>query len=225
MADLERPVRRVPGDAVWSKPLPEDPDAVATAALARLERYSGATLARLLRFLGLVSLEWEAHGAVVRDVHGDEYVECGGYGMFVHGHTHPLVVEAVRRQAAELGQSTRMLPNLQQAELSERLAAVTPGDLQYSFLCNSGAEAVEGALKLARAATGRQGILATRGAFHGKSFGSLTASGKAQYRDPFQPLVPGFAHVPYGDGDALAAGADALAAAPGGLAAIILEPI
>ena len=225
MADSERVVRRVPGEAVWSKALPGNPDEVAEAALGWAERYTGATLARLMRFLGMVTLEWEAHGAVVRDVHGDEYVECGGYGMFVHGHTHPLVVEAVRRQAGELAQSTRMLPNLPQAEFAQELARVAPGDLQYSFFCNSGAEAVEGALKLARAATARSGILAANGAFHGKTFGALSASGKKQYRTPFVPLVPDFHHVPYGDGSALTAAADEIAASPGGLAAIILEPI
>lgn len=225
MTEAGRSGRRVPGGGQWSKALPEDPDAVAEQALDWAQRYTGAALARLMRFLGMVTLEWEAKGAVVRDVHGDEYVECGGYGMFFHGHTHPRVVAAVRRQAGELGQSTRMLPNLPQAELGRALAAVTPGDLQYSFFCNSGTEAVESALKLARAATGRAGVLATYGAFHGKTFGALSASGKAQYRTPFAPLVPAFQHVPYGDAPALIQAAEAAAAGPDGLAAIILEPI
>jgi putrescine aminotransferase len=217
--------RTVPGDTRWELPLPDDPDAVATAAAQLSERYSGAALSRLMRFMGMVTLEWEAHGAVLRDVHGREYVECGGYGQFLHGHSHPRVVAAVRRQAGTLALSSRLLPHLPQAEAAERLAAVCPGDLTYSFFCNSGAEAVEGALKLARAATGRQAVLAAQGAFHGKTFGALTASGKALYRDPFLPLVGGFHHVPYGDAGALERAAAELSAAPGGLAAIVLEPI
>lgn len=218
-------VRRVPGGGGWRVPLPADPDAVAEQAAARYEAHAGAALARLMRFLGVTTLEWEARGSVVRDVHGQEYVDCGGYGMFFHGHCHPRVVEAVQRQAARMGQSTRLLIHAQQAELAERLAAWTPGDLQYSFFCNSGAEANEGALKLARAATGRTGVLAAEGAFHGKTFGALSASGRAMYQAPFRPLVPEFLHAPFGDLAALESAAEARAAAPGGLAAIILEPI
>jgi putrescine aminotransferase len=217
--------RSVPGGGGWRKPLPPDPDAVAAQAVRLLERHSGAALARLLRFMGMETLEWEARGAVVRDVHGNEYVDCGGYGTFFHGHSHPRVVEAVCRQAAELALSTRLLPNAPQAELSARLAAVCPPGLQYSFFCNSGAEAVEGALKLARLRTGRRAVLAAEGAFHGKTYGALSATGKDMYRDPFAPLVPDFHHVPFGDAEALARRAAELAAAPGGLAAVILEPI
>ena len=222
MADAPR---TVPGGGQWRRELPADGQALAESAAARMERYTGAALARMLRFMGLATLEWEAHGAVVRDVQGNEYIDCGGYGLFFHGHSHPRVVEAVRRQAGELAQSTRLLPHLPQVELAERLAAVCPGDLRYSFFCNSGAEAVEGALKLARAATGRTEIIAAEDAFHGKTFGALAATGKQMYRQPFLPLVPGFRHVPFGDAQALARGAHAAAEAPGGLAAIILEPI
>ncbi len=218
-------VRAMPGGGGWQVPLPADPEAVAAKAMEQYERHAGAALARLMRFLGACTLEWEARGALVRDVHGREYVDCGGHGMFFHGHCHPKVVEAVRRQAARMGQSTRLLLHLPQAELAERLAAVCPGDLQYSFFCNSGTEAVEGALKLARAATGRTGVIAAHGAFHGKTLGALSASGKALYRDPFRPLVPEFFHVTYGDAAALDGAAASVAAGPGGLAAVILEPI
>ncbi len=217
--------RRVPGGTSWRVPLPDDPDAMAAKAIAQTEAHAGSALARLMRFLGMTTLEWEAHGAVVRDIHGREYLECGGYGLFFHGHSHPRVVAAVQRQASQLALSTRILLHGPQGELAERLAAVAPGDLQYSFFCNSGTEAVEGALKLARIATGRTGIIATHGAFHGKTMGALSASGKELYRAPFAPLVPGFSHVPFGDAVALEREAAMIAAAPGGLAAIILEPI
>lgn len=217
--------RTVPDAGPWSLPLPADPDGLAARALSQYERHAGAALARLTRFMGLATLEWEARGAVIRDVHGREYLDCGGYGVFFHGHSHPRVVAAVREQAASLAQSSRLLPHLPQAELAERLAAVAPGDLQYSFFCNSGAEAVEGAIKLARAATGRVRFLAAQGAFHGKTLGALSAIGREFYRTPFLPLVPGFEHVPFGDARALEEAAAASAAAEGGLAGILLEPI
>jgi putrescine aminotransferase len=113
----------------------------------------------------------------------------------------------------------RTMPSVPQAALAERLATLAPGDLQYTFFCNSGTEANEGAIKLARLATGRPGIIATHGAFHGKTLGALSATGRDYYRTPFGPLLPHFSHVPFGDAWALdaAIGPDA--------AAVILEPI
>jgi putrescine aminotransferase len=99
--------------------------------------------------------------------------------------------------------SVRAMPRPAEADLAALLAEVTPGDLRFSFFCHSGSEANEGAIKLARLATGKPGIIATEGAFHGKTMGALSASGRDKYRKPFQPLVPGFKHVPFGDADAL----------------------
>ena len=113
----------------------------------------------------------------------------------------------------------KVLFNRPMADLAELLAEITPGDLQYSFFGNSGTEAVEGCLKVARLATGRSKFVATIGAFHGKSFGSLSASGRDLYRKPFQPLLTGVTHVPYGDAEALAAAVDE------DTAAVIVEPI
>ncbi len=218
-------MRTVPGGGEWTRPLPQDADALAEGVLGDFERHVGTALARVMRFMGLTTVEWEAHGAVVRDAHGREYVDCGGYGMFVHGHSHPRVVAAVQHQAAVLAQSTRLLAHAGQAELAARLAAAAPPGLAYAFFSNSGAEAVEAALKLARAATGRAGVLAADGGFHGKTLGALSATGKAMYRDPFQPLLEGFTHVPYGDAAALRADVERAVRQPGGLAAVLLEPI
>jgi len=99
------------------------------------------------------------------------------------------------------------------------LAEVTPGDLQYSFICNSGTEANEGAIKLARIATGKHNIISTVNAFHGKTLGSLSASGREQYKEPFGPMLPGFVHVPFNDFEALKNAVDDQTAA------VILEPI
>ncbi len=218
-------MRRLPGGGDWTRALPEDPDALVEGVLTDIERHVGTNLARVMRFMGLTTLEWEARGAVVRDVHGREYLDCGGYGMFLHGHSHPHVVAAVQRQAALLAQSTRLLPHAGQAQLAARLAAVAPQGLQYAFFSNSGAESVEAALKLARAATGRTGVLDAEGGCHGKTLGALSATGKPAYRDPFQPLLAGFTHVPYGDAAALFDACERAAAQPGGLAAVLLEPI
>lgn len=175
---------------------------------------------RGFKFLGVETLEVEASGAVIRDAYGRDYLDFAcGPAVFIVGHRHPRVVEAARRELDRMPLSVRIMPNEPMGELAELLATVTPGDLRYVFFCNSGAEANEGALKLARAATGRPGIVATTGAFHGKTLGALSVSGREQYRAPFAPLLPGVVHVPFGDAAALAA---ALGPQVG---AVILEPI
>jgi putrescine aminotransferase len=188
--------------------------------LQQYQRYLNPGLTRLFQFGGVETVEWTAEGCLVWDVHGREYIDCAcGPAIFNIGHRHPRVLAAVRDQLDRMPMSVRTMPSAPQAELAERLAAVTPGDLQYTFFCNSGAEAVEGAIKLARLATGRPGIVATHGAFHGKTLGALSATGRDYYKTPFEPLVPQFAHVPFGD-------AEALEAAMGpDVGAVILEPI
>ena len=158
----------------------------------------------LLFRLGGETVEWEAEGAIVRDIDGKEYLDfSGGPAVFILGHRHPRVVQAVIEQIQRMPASVRAMPRPAEADLAALLAEVTPGDLRFSFFCHSGSEANEGAIKLARLATGKPGIIATEGAFHGKTMGALSASGRDKYRQPFQPLVPGFKHVPFGDADAL----------------------
>ena len=188
--------------------------------MTRYEQYINPAATKLFRFMGLASVEGRGEGWTVTDTEGQSFIDClGGYGMFALGHRHPKVVEAVERQLHAMPMSGKVLFNEPMALLAEKLAAITPGDLQYSFFCNSGTEAVEGCLKMARLATGRQEIIATDNAFHGKTFGSLTATGRDLYRTPFQPLVPGFRHVPFGDLAALEA------AVTDQTAAVIVEPI
>jgi len=177
-------------------------------------------LAALVKFMGFDAVEDSARGAIIRDTQGNEYIDClGGFGALSLGHNHPKVVAAVRAQLDRMPLSSKILLNPCQASLCQRLAEITPGDLQYSFICNSGAEAVEGALKLARVATGRTGIIGAVGGFHGKTFGALSASGRDVYRKPFEPLVPGFSHVPFGDARAMRR------VVTSQTAAVILEPI
>ena len=188
--------------------------------IERYRRYVNPGLARLFKFGGSETIEWAAEDCIVWDAHGREYVDCAcGPAIFNVGHRHPRVLAAVRDQLDRMPMSVRTMPSAAPAELAERLAALAPGDLQYSFFCNSGAEAVEGALKLARLTTGRPGFVAMQEAFHGKTLGALSATGREYYRGPFGPLVPGFTHVPFGDADAVerAVGPDT--------AAVILEPI
>ena len=137
-------------------------------------------------------------GARVWDAEGHEYIDCvGGHGVAILGHCHPAVVEAIRTQATRLITCPEIFYNDRRAELLSRLTALAPTGLSRVFLCNSGAEAVEGALKFARLATGRAGIVATMRGFHGRTFGALSATWEPKYREPFQPLVPGFSHVPF----------------------------
>ncbi|HEY8449203.1 MAG TPA: aspartate aminotransferase family protein, partial [Bacillota bacterium] len=140
-------------------------------------------------------------------------------GTLFLGRRHPRVVAAVKDQLDRLTIASRVFAHAPQIRLAEKLMEQAPGALQYVFFCNSGAEAVEGALKLARAVTGRTEFIAARNAFHGKTFGALSATGRDLYRDPFLPLVPGFRHVPFGDAEAIeqAIGPQT--------AAVILEPI
>ncbi len=198
----------------------EDRDRLIRQTLDRYRRFLNPGLARLFQFGGSETVEWAAEGCLVWDAHGREYIDCAcGPAVFNIGHRHPRVLAAVRDQLDRMPMSVRTMPSAPQAELAERLAALTPGDLQYTFFGNSGAEAVEGALKLARLATGRPGIVAMRQAFHGKTMGALSATGREYYRKPFEPLVPGFTHVPFGDPDAVDRVIDAQTAA------VILEPV
>jgi 4-aminobutyrate aminotransferase len=145
-----------------------------------------------------------ASGSVVEDVDGNLFLDLNaGIAVTSTGHCHPTVVEAIQRQAAELihySASDFFLPIY--SELTERLDQIAPmSGRARSFLTNSGTEAVEAAMKLARHHTGRQYLLAFYGSFHGRSYGSvsMTAS-KASYRAGFGPLLPGVLHAFYGDG-------------------------
>ena len=193
---------------------------IAGLTVSRYEKYVNPGMVQLLKFMGLESVEEEAEGCFVTDIDGVRYLDClGGPGVFTTGHRHPRIIAALKAQADKMPLSSHILMDPVMAELAERVAQITPGDLQYSFFCNSGAEAVEGALKAARMHTGRPGYVACHGAFHGKTFGALSASGRDVYKTPFLPLVPGFAHVPFDDPDALSAAVDETTAA------VILEPI
>lgn len=172
------------------------------------------------------AVEWADSGVTFIDAHGREFIDClGGYGIYNVGHRHPALVAAVTAQLGKQALHSQELLDPLRGILAELVADLTPGDIQYAFFTNSGTEAVEGALKLARIATGRFTILATTGGFHGKSLGALSATAKGIFRQPFLPLVPGVRHVPFGDLAALRATLFAEETVGTPVAAILVEPI
>ncbi len=171
-------------------------------------------------------VEWEDEGAVFRDTHGVEFIDClGGFGIYMLGHRNPKVVEVVQAQLNRYALHSQELVEPLRGYLSKLVAMITPGDLQYSFVCNGGAEAVEMALKLARLASGKTWFISTVNAFHGKSMGAVSATGKGVYRQPYIPLIPGFQHVEYGNADAMEKAISNLIAVGETVAGVIVEPI
>ncbi|MFQ5762208.1 MAG: aspartate aminotransferase family protein [Candidatus Bathyarchaeia archaeon] len=159
-------------------------------------------------------------GALLWDIDGKEYIDCmAGYGTTIVGHSHPVVVEAAKAQAEKLIACHASLYNDTRAQYVSKLIKVTPQGLTSVFLSNSGGEAVEAAIKLARKYTKKRGIIAMMRSFHGKTMGALSTTWDAKYRSPFEPLVPGVTFVPYGKPDRVR---DAI---NDGTAAIIVEPI
>lgn len=143
-------------------------------------------------------------GAFLWDEQGNEYIDCvGGISVANVGHCHPAIARAISEQATKLLTCQEMFANDRRAEFLERIVAVAPAGLNRVFLCNSGTEAVEGAIKFARLATRKHGVVAAMRGFHGRTLGALSATWEKKYREPFQPLVPHFSHVPYNDLDKL----------------------
>ncbi len=143
-------------------------------------------------------------GAVLWDDHGNEYIDCmSGHGVAIIGHNNPYVAEAICQQARQLISLSGSFYNDQRAKAMAKLAEIAPEGLSRVFLSNSGAEAVEAAIKFARMATGKPGIIATMRGFHGRTMGALSATWEKKYRQPFEPLVPEFSHVAYDNLNAL----------------------
>lgn len=162
-----------------------------------------------------------AAGARIWDENGSEYLDLlAGIGVAAIGHTHPEVVAAIETQARAYLHAGVYgeLVERPQVELASRLAELAPGRLDTVYFTNSGAEAIEGALKTARKHTGRAGIVCFDGAFHGDTFGALSVGGNHVYRDPFEPLLPAVRRLPFDDHAALAA-------IDTSVGAVLIEPI
>lgn len=157
-------------------------------------------------------------GARLFDADGNSYIDCvGGQGSANLGHCHPAVVEAVQQQLTTLISCPELFHNPVRARYQAALCEAA--NMPRVFLCNSGAEAIEGALKFARISTGRTGIVATMRGFHGRTMGALSTTWEKKYREPFNPLIPHVTHVPYNKIDKLADVVD------DNTAAVILEPV
>ncbi|HIH37064.1 MAG TPA: aminotransferase class III-fold pyridoxal phosphate-dependent enzyme, partial [Methanocellales archaeon] len=157
-------------------------------------------------------------GAIVWDINGREYIDCiAGIAVNNVGHCHPKVVSAIKAQAERLIHTSNLYYTEIQVELAEKIASLT--SLDKVFFCNSGTEAVEAALKLARKASEKTDFIAADGSFHGRSMGALSVTSKERYRKSFEPLIPGVKFVPYDNIEAIKN------AITPKTAAIILEPI
>jgi LysW-gamma-L-lysine/LysW-L-ornithine aminotransferase len=137
-------------------------------------------------------------GAYVWDTSGKEYIDCmGGYGVALVGHCNPRVVEAIKNQAEKLIVCHMSLYNDTREDFLTKTAAIAPQGLNKIFFSNSGAEAVEAALKFSRRYTGKPGIISMNGGYHGKTFGALSVTYSEKYRKPFMPLLEGVKFLPY----------------------------
>ncbi|MBI4257932.1 MAG: acetylornithine/succinylornithine family transaminase [Thaumarchaeota archaeon] len=159
-------------------------------------------------------------GALLWDADGKEYIDCmGGYGVAIVGHCNDVVVEAVKHQSERLLTCHGSFYNDVRAELLEKLVNIAPKGLNKVFLANSGTEAVECAIKLARKHTGKKKIVAMTGSFHGKTMGALSATWNEKYRGPFEPLIPRVEFCPFGNLE------KAFELIDGETATVIVEPI
>ena len=186
------------------------------------QRYVNPVLVNLAEQGGLNKTFVRGEDTVITDADENHYLDfVSGFGSVNLGHNHPRVVQAVREALDEsaAGFSPAAI-NPYAATLSERLVSIAPAGLEMVFFCNSGTESVEAALKLARSATGRTGIVYCHGSYHGKSLGALSVTGNRGYQQPFAPLVPDCHPIPYGNLEVL----ERILASQN-MAAFIVEPI
>jgi len=162
----------------------------------------------------------EGDGSYLSDDSGNAYLDMGAsYACVPLGHGHDAVTSAVSEQLSKLTYVQASYPVDVRTELYERLADTAPGDIDKVWLCNSGTEANEAALKFARSATGNSKIIATMQGFHGRTMGSLATTWKNKYKKPYEPLIGDVEFVPYNDSEAMAEAVDEETAA------VIIEPV
>jgi ornithine--oxo-acid transaminase len=190
--------------------------------LALNDRYLNPQMGRILRTLGFDRTWTGGEGAHLIDADGERYLDLfGGYGVFAIGRNHPAAIAAVQEaMAARTGNLPQLGVTLLSGVLAEQLLARAPDSLAAMVPANTGTEAVEAAIKIARAATGRARVLYAEHAFHGLTLGALSLNGNAEFRDGFGPLLPGCDPVAFGDLDGLAR-----ELRRGDVAAFVVEPV
>jgi ornithine--oxo-acid transaminase len=190
--------------------------------MALNDRYLNPQMGRILRTLGFDRRWTGGEGAYLIDSDGERYLDLfGGYGVFAIGRSHPQAIVAIEEaMAARTGNLPQLGVTLLSGVLAEQLLARSPSSVGAMVPANTGTEAVEAAIKIARAATGRPRILYAEHAFHGLTLGSLSLNGDDVFRDGFGPLLPACDPVPWGDLDALER-----ALASGEVAAFVVEPV
>jgi putrescine aminotransferase len=171
--------------------------------------------------------EWTGSGALFRDILGREFIDClGGYGLLDLGWANQEVIQTVCAQLNRTPMPSQELVDPLRGVLARLMALITPGDIQYSFFCASGTEAIEGAIKLAKMYTQKSGFIVALQGFHGKTMGSLSMMGKADFRQPAGVLYGGpVFHVPFGDADAVEMQLEICRKVGVDLAAVLMEPI
>jgi ornithine--oxo-acid transaminase len=190
--------------------------------MALNDRFLNPQMGRILRTLGFDRVWRHGEGAHLIDSEGERYLDMfGGYGVFAIGRNHPDVISAIEEvMAARTGNLPQLGVTLLSGVLAEQLLSRAPGSVAAMIPANTGTEAVEAAIKVARAATGRPRVLYAEHAFHGLTLGSLSLNGNDEFRDGFGPLLPGCDPVGFGDLDALEH-----ELARGDVAALVLEPV
>lgn len=159
-------------------------------------------------------------GAIVWDVSGNEYIDCmGGYGVALIGHCNDRVVNAIKNQSEKLITCHMSIYNNVRLEFLEKISKILPKKLSKIFFSNSGAESTEAALKFSRKFTGKSGIIAMSGGYHGKTFGALSVTHNEKYRKSFQPLLEGVKFVPYSNPSKIEESLD------DSIGTVIIEPI
>lgn len=171
-------------------------------------------------------VEWTDSVDHFEDLYGNEFIDClGGFGIYTCGHRNPEILKTVKAQLDRYALHSQELVDPLRGYLANTLAKITPGDLQYCFFTNGGAEAVEMALKLARLATGGRWYISTVGAFHGKSLGAISMGGKGAYREDYLPMIQQVQHVEYGNAEAMEVAIKNLQTVGEKVAGVIIEPI
>ena len=159
-------------------------------------------------------------GAIVWDVSGKEYIDCmGGYGVALVGHCNDRVINAIKNQSDNLITCHMSVYNDTRLKFLQKMSKISPKELSKIFFSNSGAEAIEAALKFSRKYTGKNGIIAMTGGYHGKTFGALSVTYNEKYRKSFQPLLEGVKFIPYNNPSKIEDSLDS------SIGTVIIEPI